>query len=124
MPVKYVLEAAYLDVVLPGATRPEGRAIYAILYRQGIEVSREWLAEGTQVEDPGALLRTECPPIFPGNPLKRVVSGAEVVDHPNAKGEFFRLGESTLALVFNHRRGQRVRIVDPALGGTLGVSWQ
>jgi len=117
MPVKYVLEADFQDVLLPGETRPEGRALYAILYRQGKELSREWLPDGTEAEDPGPLLRTECPPSFPRNPLKQVVSAAEVVEHPTPKGEFFKLGEGTLALFFNHRRGRRVRIGDPGVGG-------
>lgn len=102
--MKYQLESNITNVMLPGVPRPEGTAIYAIPFVQGEVLDGRWLPEGTIVEDPGSQLVQDSTARLPKNPLKVILPGDRIVDHPD-DGEIFRLDGGELAAVFNHRRG-------------------
>lgn len=106
---RYTLRARYPKDRIAACPTDAGGAILAACVRDGKEIGYRWLADGTVVGDPGT--SEENPSYFdddpassgrpsPRNPLKFILADGRVVDTFD-RGEWFRLQDGTLALVFN-----------------------
>ncbi len=97
------LTSALKDVFLQGENKPLDRWMYAILYRNGKEVGRDWLPDGYEAEDGSEELAG-----FLGrgrrNPLMVLLPSGQGIPHPDQYGEYFKLTDGSLAQVFNRDR--------------------